>query len=262
MGTGHTWPDVWASLKIYNTAPKVVTMNTAIILAGGVGSRIGVEVPKQFLEVDGEPILAYTIQAFQDHDDIDRIVVVCISGWEDKVRDIKERYGLSKICCIKPGGKNSMESISNGIFGIESVSSPDDIVIIHDSVRPLINGEIISDCIAVCKEHGNGCAAIPIQETIVRTDDHISGIADIDRSGVMRVQTPQAYRYGQVNKLYRDAYAMGINDSIYTNTLMMQLGHPIYFSKGSPINIKITVIDDINLFNILLNYFISNRDRS
>lgn len=236
-------------------------MNTAIILAGGIGKRIGNDVPKQFLEVDGEPILAYTIQAFQDHEMIDRIVVVCVSGWEDKVREIKERYGLSKICCIKPGGKNSMESISNGIFGIENVSSPDDIVIIHDSVRPLIDEETITDCIEVCKKYGNGCASIPIQETVVRTEDHISSSVNIDRSDIMRVQTPQAYRYDIVNKLYRDAYKMGIRDSTYTNTLMMQLGHPIYLSKGSVINLKITVIDDINLFNILLNYFVSKRGR-
>lgn len=236
-------------------------MNTAIILAGGVGKRIGNDVPKQFLEVDGEPILAYTIQAFQDHEMIDRIVVVCVSGWEDKVRDIKERYGLSKICCIKPGGKNSMESISNGIFGIESTSSPDDIVIIHDSVRPLVDEETITDCIEVCKKYGNGCASVPIQETIVKTEDHISSNVNIDRSDIMRVQTPQAYRYDIVNKLYKDAYEMGIRDSTYTNTLMMQLGHPIYLSKGSVVNIKITVIDDINLFNILLNYFVSKRGR-
>ncbi len=236
-------------------------MNTAIILAGGVGKRIGNDIPKQFLEVDGEPILAYTIQAFQDHEMIDRIVVVCVSGWEDKVRDIKERYGLSKICCIKPGGKNSMESISNGIFGIESTSSPDDIVIIHDSVRPLVDEETITDCIEVCKKYGNGCASVPIQETIVKTEDHISSNVNIDRSEIMRVQTPQAYRYDIVNKLYKDAYEMGIHDSTYTNTLMMQLGHPIYLSKGSVVNIKITVIDDINLFNILLNYFVSKRGR-
>ncbi len=236
-------------------------MNTAIILAGGVGKRIGNDIPKQFLEVDGEPILAYTIQAFQDHEMIDRIVVVCVSGWEDKVRNIKERYGLSKICCIKPGGKNSMESISNGIFGIESTSSPDDIVIIHDSVRPLVDEETITDCIEVCKKYGNGCASVPIQETIVKTEDHISSNVNIDRSEIMRVQTPQAYRYDIVNKLYKDAYEMGIHDSTYTNTLMMQLGHPIYLSKGSVVNIKITVIDDINLFNILLNYFVSKRGR-
>ncbi len=236
-------------------------MNTAIILAGGVGKRIGNDIPKQFLEVDGEPILAYTIQAFQDHEMIDRIVVVCVSGWEDKVRDIKERYGLSKICCIKPGGKNSMESISNGIFGIESTSSPNDIVIIHDSVRPLVDEETITDCIEVCKKYGNGCASVPIQETIVKTEDHISSNANIDRSDIMRVQTPQAYRYDIVNKLYKDAYEMGIRDSTYTNTLMMQLGHPIYLSKGSVVNIKITVIDDINLFNILLDYFVSKRGR-
>ncbi len=222
--------------------------------------RVGKEIPKQFLMVNEKPILAHTVQAFQEHDEIDRIVIVCVSGWEDEVEHIKTKYGLDKIERIIPGGKNSMESISNGVFGIEDISSPDDIVIIHDSVRPLIDRETISDCIAVCKKYGNGCASIPIQETVVRTDDRLSGNEDIDRSNIMRVQTPQAYRYGLVNKLYRDAYEKGIDNSIYTNTLMLSFGHPIYFSKGSLTNFKITVIDDLDLFKILLNYYTSKRD--
>ena len=236
-------------------------MNTAIILAGGIGKRVGSEIPKQFLSVNGKPILAHTVQIFQDHDEIDRIVIVCVSGWEDEVKHIRAKYGLDKIERIIPGGKNSMESISNGIFGIEDISSPDDIVIIHDSVRPLIDRETISDCIAICRKYGNGCASIPIQETIVETDDHLSGNKDIDRSNIMRVQTPQAYRYGPVNKLYKDAYEKGIDNSVYTNTLMLRFGHPIYFSKGSMTNFKITVIDDLDLFKILLNYYSSKRDR-
>ena len=236
-----------------------ILMNTALILAGGVGKRLGKDIPKQFLKVNGKPILAYTAQVFQNHDEIDRIVIVCVSGWEDEVENIKTTYGLDKIIRIIPGGDNCMQSISNGIFGIEDITSPDDIVIIHDSVRPLICKEIISDCIAVCKKHGNGCASIPVQETIVRTDDRISGNTNIDRSNVMRVQTPQAYRYDLVSKLYKDAYEAGIEDSVYTNTLMLHFGHPIYFARGSVFNLKITMVNDIDLFSIVLDYFSSKK---
>ena len=226
-------------------------MNTALILAGGVGKRLGKDIPKQFLKVNGKPILAYTAQVFQNHDEIDRIVVVCVSGWGDEVENIKTTYGLDKIIRIIPGGDNSMQSISNGIFGIEDITSPGDIVIIHDSVRPLICKEIISDCIAVCKKHGNGCASIPVQETIVRTDDRISGNTHIDRSNVMRVQTPQAYQYGKALWAHKEALNRGITNAVYTNTLMLELGAELHFSLGSNKNIKITTLEDIDIFKAL-----------
>lgn len=229
-------------------------MTIAIILAGGTGQRVGVDIPKQFLEVDGKPIIVYTLSAFQNHTEIDKIVVVCVKDWEDEVLHYKEAYGLSKISKIIAGGNNSMESIRNGVFGIEDICDSDDIAIIHDAVRPLISHEVISDCIRVCKENGNGCASIPLQETIVRTEDQISGNINIDRSKIMRVQTPQAYRYDTLLDLYKRATEIGITESIYANTLLLELGGSVFFSKGSYINMKITTSDDIGLFRTLLKY--------
>lgn len=227
-------------------------MNTALILAGGVGQRVGKDVPKQFLEVRGIPVIAYTLEAFEINPDIDRIAVVCIDGWEDEVMSYREKYGITKLDRTIRGGQNSMQSISNGVFGLDL--DDDDIVIVHDSVRPLISQEVISDCVAKCRQYGNGCASIPLQETIVRTEDRISGKVNIDRSEVMRVQTPQAYRYGDLERLYSKARDEGITDSVYVNTLMMEFGGTIYFSKGSTYNIKITTVEDLKIFEILLDY--------
>lgn len=235
-------------------------MNTALILAGGIGQRVGKDIPKQFLEVNGTPIIVYTLSVFQNHNDIDQIAVVCVKGWEDEIRKYIDVYKLNKIVRIIPGGSTSMESIMNGVFGISDIVSPEDNIIIHDSVRPLIDKHTVSDCISVCNEHGNGCASIPMQETIVKTEDRISGNINIDRSNIMRVQTPQAYRYDLLKKLYEEAKRQGITDSVYTNTLMLELGYTIFFSKGSPLNLKITTADDIDLFDVILKYLASKTE--
>ena len=240
------------SFKIMHGSDRPVHMNTALILAGGVGQRVGGDIPKQFLEVRGVPVIAYTVNAFQQNPDIDRIVVVCVDGWADEVMSYRDRFGISKLEKTIPGGWNSMQSISNGIFGLALAG--DDIVIVHDSVRPLISQFVISDCIEKCRTYGNGCASIPLQETIVRTSDRISGNVNIDRSEVMRVQTPQAYRYNDLLKLYTDARRMGITDSVYVNTLMMELGGTIFFSQGSTFNIKITTPEDLRMFELFLDH--------
>lgn len=246
------------TLKLYRLEMPIglVKMNTAIILAGGTGQRVGGDIPKQFLTVDDVPILAYTLSAFQNNHDIDQIVVVCVKDWENEVLRYRDEYGISKLIRVIPGGSNSMGSISNGVMGISDIMDDDDIAIIHDSVRPLITSEIISDCIRVAEIDGNGCASIPMQETIVKTENRICGNINIDRSNIMRVQTPQAYRYGLLKRLYTRASEMGITDSVYTNTLMLELGGTVYFSKGSTINIKITTPDDLKLFKSLLDHYV------
>lgn len=228
-------------------------MNTALILAGGTGQRIGADIPKQFLRIQEIPIIVYTLSVFQSHPEIDKIAVVCVEGWDDEILRCKNEFGIDKLYRIIPGGSNSMGSISNGIDAVAEDCNPDDIVIIHDSVRPLIDKTIISDCIRVCKAHGNGCASIDMQETIVRTSDRISGNINIDRSDIKRVQTPQAYRVGLVKGLYDEARSKGIADSIYANTLLIEMGGTVFFSKGSTMNLKITTVHDLDMFEALLN---------
>ncbi len=228
-------------------------MVTALLLAGGVGSRVGDSVPKQFLQINGIPVIVYTMSAFQKNENVDDIVVICLEGWEEQVKQYSKEYNITKLKAVIKGGKNTQESISNGVFGIQDFIAPDDIVIVHDSVRPMINDDIINDCIAVCSKHGSGCASIPLQETMIRTEDRISGNIDIDRSKIMRVQTPQAYKYGSIFDIYKKAEERNIKESIYTNTLAIELGYTIYFSKGSIFNVKITTPEDLELMGMFLD---------
>ena len=209
-------------------------------------------IPKQFITVNTVPILVYTLSFFETNPLIDRIVVVCVDGWEKEVERYRTDYQIKKIYRIIPGGSSGMESITNGIRGISDYMGPDDIVVIHDGVRPLISDEIIDDCIRVCKKHGNGCASIPMHETIVKTKDGICGNINIDRSDVMRVQTPQAYRYKDILDMYNEAEDRGITNSIYANTLLLELGGTVYFSKGSSFNLKNTTTEDIDHFEAIL----------
>ena len=145
-----------------------------------------------------------------------------------------------------------MASTYNGLKCVKNFAKDGDIVVIHDSVRPIITLDVISDCIKVCSENGNGCASIPMQETIVRTEDHKSGDINIDRSNIMRVQTPQAYRLGTISEVYEKAYSEGIKDSVYANTLLLQMGGTIFFSKGSVYNLKVTTPEDLDILRAII----------
>ena len=228
-------------------------MIAALLLAGGIGSRIGDAIPKQFICIHGVPIIVYTMNAFQKNRNIDSITVVCLEGWEKEVQRLAERYKITKLKRIIRGGVNTQESISNGVFGIKDLMNPGDILLVHDSVRAMVNDDIIDDCINVCKQYGNGCASIPLQETIVKTENKICGNINIDRSKIMRVQTPQAFTYDSILNIYQKAEEYNISESIYTNTLAIELGHTIYFSKGSIFNVKITTPEDLELMSMFLD---------
>lgn len=134
---------------------------------------------------------------------------------------------------------------------LKTLCKEDDIVIIHDAIRPMVSADIISDCIVKCRQYGSGLSAMRCQETIIKTQDGIKGNKGISRNDIMRVQTPQAYLYKNVMKAHEDALEKGITDAVYTNTLMLDLGETLYFSKGSAKNIKITTMEDVEIFKAL-----------
>ncbi len=159
--------------------------------------------------------------------------------------------GITKLRWVVGGGENGQSSARNALLTLENVCKEEDIVIIHDAVRPMISQEIITDCIEKAKQYGSGLSAIRCQETIMRTEDGEAGHVGIDRNDIMRVQTPQAYRYGRVLWAHREALKRGITNAVYTNTLMMELGEELHFSYGSNKNIKITTLEDIDIFKAL-----------
>lgn len=228
--------------------------NVAIIIAGGVGSRMGANIPKQFLEVNNKSILAYTCEAFQNHKLIDAIEIVCVSGWEDEVWQYKEKYGISKLKWIVKGGDSCQESIRNGVMNLVDKVNTNDNIIIHDGIRPLVDDDVLDDLIEKCNQYGNAVTAMPYNEQIFLMDNDISTVKYIPREQLRRVATPQCYKYELLLEKYHEAFAngIGIYGSSYTNTMMVELGVRLYFAKGSDRNIKLTTKGDLEIFKAMI----------
>lgn len=230
-------------------------MNVAIIIAGGVGNRMGANIPKQFIKVKNKPVLAYTLESFQNHHLIDAIEVVCIEGWVDEVWEYKERYNLTKLKWITKGGSTGQESIRNGIYNLKDKINPTDNIVIHDGIRPLVDVMVLDDVIDKCNKYGNGVTSMPYNEQIFLVDNEISTVKYIPRETLRRVSTPQAYKYKLLDEKYHEAFEkeIGIYGSSYTNTMMVELGVRLYFAKGSDRNIKLTTPGDLEIFEAMLD---------
>ncbi len=229
-------------------------MNIAIIIAAGSGQRTGQDIPKQFINVYDKPVLIYTLESFQKHPQIDWIEVVCLDGWHDVVWAYANQFNIGKLKWIVSGGATVQESIRAGVYNLKGQCSDDDIAIIHDGIRPLLDDTVLTDVIIKCQKYGNAVTAMPYNEQIFVADDDISTVKYIPREMLRRVATPQAYKYGKLNRAYHEAYEkkIGINGSSYTNTMMVGLGERLYFANGSDKNIKITTRDDLELFKAYL----------
>lgn len=225
-------------------------MVIALIIAGGSGKRMGQNIPKQFINVYGKPVLIYTLESFERHPQIDAIEVVCIDGWKETLQSYAKKYNITKLKWVISGGRTGQESIRNGVFALEDVISSDDIVIIHDGIRPLVDEEVLTDVIIKCKEYGNAVSSMPYNEQIFVIDDEMSTTRYIPRETLRRVVTPQAYRFEKLDWAYHNAFdkKIGISESSYANTMMVELGERLYFAIGSDKNIKLTTQDDLNLF--------------
>lgn len=225
-------------------------MNIALIIAGGSGHRMGKDIPKQFIRVYDKPVLVYTLEGFQAHPSIDAIEVVCIDGWQSTVETYVQQYGITKLKWIVTGGKTGQESIRNGVVNLADKCSPDDIVVIHDGIRPLVEASVLTDVIQTCQKYGNAVSSLPYNEQIFIVDNDISTTKYIPRETLRRVSTPQAYRLGKLDWAYHEAFSKGIGiyGSSYTNTMMVELGERLYFAAGSDKNIKLTTPDDLELF--------------
>ena len=224
----------------------------AIIIAGGSGQRMGQDIPKQFINVYDKPILIYTLEGFQRHPQVDAIEVVCLDGWHEIVWAYAKQFGVTKLQWVVSGGSSGQESIRNGVYHLEDKCEADDIVIIHDGIRPLVDATVLTDVILKAKQYGNGVTSMPYNEQIfvVDKEDESTTTQYIPRETLRRVATPQAYRFGKLNWAYHEAFEkeIGIYGSSYTNTMMVELGERLYFAAGSDKNIKLTTIDDLEMF--------------
>lgn len=229
-------------------------MNYAVILAGGTGTRVGGSIPKQFLEVQGKPILAYTLDNFEKDGEIGAIGIVCHRDWMDETRRIVDRYGYSKVRWLTPGGSTFQQSVMNGISRLKGTAGPDDIAVVSFGVSPMTTEDIINDSIRVCREHGNGISA---EDSVLCTcikDDEYSSTTSLVRETVKGFSNPWAFRYGELCGAYEEAERRGILDSLepHTTSVYFALGKRIWFSKSSGHNFKITTREDLERFEGLL----------
>ncbi len=226
--------------------------NYVILLAGGIGKRMQSEIPKQFLEVDGKPIIVYSIENFQRNPQIEKIVIVCIRDWISHLQNLVEQYSLTKVEWIIEGGATSHDSIRNGVFFLKDKISPNDYIVVHDAVRPVLPQKAIDEVLRVAHEKANACSSIHCHPPIVYTDDFISAISDIDREHVMLTASPQAFRYSLALKCYEKAEQDNKHDFTFTSSLLIHYGERVYFAKGTTCNIKITQKEDLPLLEALL----------
>lgn len=231
-------------------------MNIAIIIAGGSGGRMGQDIPKQFINVYDKPILIYTLEGFQRNPQVDLIEVVCIDGWHDIVWAYAKQFNIDKLKWIVMGGKTGQESIRNGVYNLENVCHDDDIIIVHDGIRPMVDDSVLTDVIRTAQKYGNGVTSLPYNEQIfvVSDLDNMTTTQYIPRETLRRVSTPQAYNFGKIKWAYHEAFEkqIGIQGSAYTNTMMVELGEKLHFAAGSDKNIKLTTKDDLEMFKAFL----------
>lgn len=230
-------------------------MNYVIIIAGGVGSRLGASVPKQFVEVLGKPVIAYTMEHFQNHPEIDAIELVCVDGYQEYLREIVEKYGITKVFKIVKGGSEYERSIMNGVAGLVGIAIPEDVLIVHWAASPFISEEIITDNIKVCKEKGNAISAC-YSYLLYGSNDGNHAKKNINRETFMTLSAPQSFQYKVITDIYKQVEEKNMFEYVeaHTTAFMSELGIPIYFSKGSHSNIKITTKEDLDLF---LGYLLS-----
>ena len=230
--------------------------NIAIIIAGGSGHRMGQDIPKQFINVYDKPVLIYTLEGFQKHPQIDAIEVVCIDGWHDVLRAYAKQFNITKLQWIVSGGETGQESIRNGVYNLEGKANDDDIIVIHDGIRPLVDDSVLTDVLVKAAKFGNAVASMPYNEQIfvISKEDETTTTQYIPRETLRRVSTPQAYRFDILNQKYHEAFEkkIGIFGSSYTNTMMVELGETLHFAAGSDKNIKLTTKDDLELFKAYL----------
>ena len=226
--------------------------NYVILLAGGVGKRMQSDIPKQFIEVEGKPIIVYSLENFQRNDQIEKIVVVCVKEWIDHLKDLITKYSLTKVQWIIEGGSTGHDSIKNGVYFLKDKINQNDYIIIHDAVRPILPQKAINEVIRVAHEKGNASSSIVCHPPIVYTEDFESGITDVDRDHVMLTASPQAYKFSLALKCYEKADQENRNDFTFTSSLLIHCGERVFFAKGTTSNIKITKTEDLALFGALL----------
>jgi len=227
--------------------------NIAIIFAGGTGKRMNTRSkPKQFLELHSKPILVYTLEVFNNHPEIDGIILVILESWIGYCEELVEKFRLNKVKAVVAGGDTALQSQRNGLNKAEGLVGEEAIVLIHDGVRPLVDEETISRNIESVKMHGTAITVTPAIETItVKTETGEVGEI-IERSKVEMARAPQSFYLSEILEAHRRAEEEGLS-FIDSASMMQHYGHKLYTVEGSPENIKITTPNDFYTFRALVD---------
>lgn len=226
-------------------------MNNVVIFAGGSGTRMNSRGrPKQFLQFYGKELIIHTLENFQNHQEIDKITVVCIEGWIPYLEKLLNKYQIDKVFKVVPGGSTGQESIYKGLCALKEIAPDDSTVLIHDGVRPFVNEELISNCIKCVNEHGSAITVTPAIETITTIEN--GKIATItDRSKCFHAKAPQCFILGDLLSAHEKARAECNTNMIDSASLMKYYGHELYTVQGNFDNIKITTPADFYTFKAL-----------
>lgn len=232
-------------------------MNIAIIFAGGVGKRMGNNgVPKQFLQVDGAPIIVHTLRVFQNHDDIDKIYISMVESHIPRMQRLVRIHEFSKVCAIVPGGETGQDSIYNALKAAEAENPGDSVVLIHDGVRPILTDQVIRNNIEGVKKNGCAITSIPCTETIVVSKDGISPTSIPMRKELYKAQAPQSFYLEDIiaaHDVLRNSPER-YDDIVDSCTIYFKLGKPVHFVKGNFGNLKVTTPNDVYVIEGLLRY--------
>lgn len=231
-------------------------MNIALLTAGGIGNRMGQDIPKQFMCIDNKPVIIYTMESFQKHEEIDGIAVVCLKGWEVVLQSYANQYNISKLKWIFEAGQTNQESIFKGITGLKEAGCDDqDIILIQDGVRPLVSEDIITNNIETCQKYGFAVTGLTCKEAIMEKDgDCLFGIS-LPRERLVRTQTPHTYRLRTLLDAHEEANKKGIRDTVASCVLLPLLGcNEQHLVKGSEQNgLKLTSPEDVELFKAYIH---------
>ncbi len=224
-------------------------MVTAIILAGGVGSRVGADCPKQFVEVLDKPVLAYTIEIFENHSEVDNIEIVCHKSWKDYLNEMIDRYRYKKVKWIADGGDTFQDSVLNGVNYLKNIISDDDYVLIQYGAAPFTSEKIVTDVIRIMKEKGSAVTATPCYQLLGSKDGDVSKNW-VDRDLYTQIACPYGFKYNYLLGVYERAEAAGLIEKIepHTTSLMYALGDELNLAYGDQTNIKITTKEDFDMF--------------
>lgn len=230
-------------------------MISAMIFAGGVGERMkSADIPKQFLEVEGKPIIIHTLEHFSNHPEVDHIVVSCIESWIDVLKEQLVKHNIKKVVDVVPGGANGHQSIHNGLVRVAEYSNKEDIVLICDGVRPMLSEELISNCIKDTKVYGSAVPVTPSIDSVLYSEDGVMCGKSFVRSTTYITQAPQGYTMEKIMWAHDEAERRGIVSPTSSSELLIELGEEVHIFHGIRENIKVTTPEDLHVLRATQYY--------